>query len=175
MSGIVRKFKLHFVWQEDKEIAWLQQMASQGLHLKSANMACIYTFERGAPADISYRLDYQPHLRDDRAYAQLFEDAGWERVVHVLGWQYWRKAQQAGAPAEIFTDAASRRQLHWRVVRTMVLAISPLLLMLALAPKPMPDADATVVALAATGLIALYAWGFAMLFKRIGLWGKREA
>jgi hypothetical protein len=126
----IRKFKLHFVWQEDKEEQWLHDMARQGWHLQTANMLCIYTFVQGQPADVTYRLDYRPGVQDPH-YVQLFEDAGWERVLHVMGWEYWRKSQVQGQEAEIFTDAASKARQLWRLMSVSVAVLIPATIMLA--------------------------------------------
>lgn len=118
MSGDkVVRYKVHFVWQDDKEERWLRDMARQGLHLVKVNVLCRYVFQRGLPSDVVYRLDYV--RTRDRDYYQLFRDAGWEHVLSCLGWEYWRKAAD-GAEPEIFTDAASKADRMRRVRNTLV-------------------------------------------------------
>lgn len=108
MSGAtVVRYKLHFVWEDEKEEQWLRAMARQGLHLVKANQMCRYVFRVGAPEDVVYRLDYLPRARKDASYFQLFEDAGWEHAWACTGWQYWRKPAGGGEP-EIFTDRQSK-------------------------------------------------------------------
>lgn len=102
----------------------MQQMAAQGLHLKAANVFGIYTFIKGAPADMVYRLDYVSGLSiaylksfaRDPHYRQLMNDAGWEHVIEINGWQFWRKAIVEGQVPEIFTDAESKIAKYKRVM-----------------------------------------------------------
>lgn len=120
MSGaVVRKFKWNFVWEDDKEEAWLRGLAQQGLHLEHANSIGLYRFVKGTPQDVVYRLDYLPRLRRDENYYQLFHDAGWEHVLQCRGWQYWRKPASAGA-TEIFSDKRSKADMYRRVLGLLV-------------------------------------------------------
>ena len=74
-------FKLFFAWNEGREEAWLRAQALQGWHLASV-APFFYRFRRGEPADITYRLDFQPGggKFDKAEYLGLFRDAGWENV-----------------------------------------------------------------------------------------------
>jgi hypothetical protein len=123
MSKLVRKFKLWFVWQDEEHQQWLQEMAAQGLHLRSTNAFCLHTFERGAPADVVYRWDVR-YLGPNAEYAQLFRDAGWELVTSTVGWHCWRKARAAGASTEIFTQRADNAAKYLRVIRLLALVVS---------------------------------------------------
>lgn len=117
-AATVVRYKLHFVWEDEKEEQWLRAMARQGLHLVKANQMCRYVFRVGAPDDVVYRLDYLPRARKDTSYFQLFEDAGWEHAWACSGWQYWRKPAQGGEP-EIFTDRQSKVEKLRRVRQIM--------------------------------------------------------
>jgi hypothetical protein len=46
----IRKWKLFWAWQDEKEEAWLRQMAQEGLHLKSPGLG-MYTFQPGDAQD----------------------------------------------------------------------------------------------------------------------------
>lgn len=107
MKQVVRKFR--WFWDDaDHAIErWLESMAREGLHLKRIGcLRTLFIFERGEPAEVTYRIDFQL-WRIDQNYLQLFQDAGWERVDHLLGWQYWRVPAGKAAVAEIFTDVES--------------------------------------------------------------------
>ncbi|NVD71487.1 DUF2812 domain-containing protein [Duganella sp. BJB480] len=119
---VVRKFKLWFVWQDEKHEQWLQRMAAQGLHLRDTNCIGLHTFVRGAPADVAYRWDVGRQRRDPE-YMQLFQDAGWEYVASTMGWHCWRKTRKAGAVMEIFTDNAGRIRKYRTVLRLLALAM----------------------------------------------------
>jgi hypothetical protein len=124
-AGKVVKWKWTTVWNFEKEEAWLRERAREGLHLDHASPWGRYVFRRGAPADVVYRLDYARDAQGDRAYVQLFEDAGWELALSCMGWQYWRKAASAGAEPQIFTDRASRAAMLERVRRLVLFIAFP--------------------------------------------------
>ena len=126
----VIRFK--FFWDDADHMleSWLQDMARQGLHLhKVGVLRCWFVFRRGAPAEMSYRLDFQAR-RTKADYFQLFADAGWEHVDQVLGWQFWRAPARAGRTPEIFTDVESRIRKYQRLIWLFALAWLPLFIML---------------------------------------------
>lgn len=127
MSGkLVRKFR--WFWDDaDHAIEqWLQDMARQGLHLHSVScLRMIFVFRRGEPADVTYRIDF--HLKRTNAdYVQLFNDAGWEHVDELLGWQYWRAPAREGRSQEIFTDVESAIKKYQRLLVLFTLTLLPL-------------------------------------------------
>jgi hypothetical protein len=130
MSGnTVIKFK--WFWDDaDHAIeSWLQDMARQGLHLKRVScLRTVFVFERGAPADVTYRVDFLL-MRADPHYLQLFKDAGWEHVDQLLGWQYWRAPTRAGRATEIFTDIPSMIKKYQRVLWLFLAAWLPTVLL----------------------------------------------
>lgn len=126
---IVKKFKFCAIWSDDKIEKWLQEMAAQGLHLRSVNMFNRYTFVRGEPAQVSYCLDFVPNLNKNGDYYGLFLDAGWEHVIEFTGWQYWRKAYTKGQAPHIFTDVESKIKKFKRALGILAIASLPLVLM----------------------------------------------
>ncbi|MFC2029667.1 DUF2812 domain-containing protein [Chloroflexota bacterium] len=116
----LRKIKLFLAWQDEKEEAWLQQMAQQGWHLSSV-APLVYTFVCGDPRDDVYRLDYLTSKADYEEYKQLFQDAGWELVGEMLSWQYFRKQASAGGSNEIYTDAESKVERYRRVLAYLLI------------------------------------------------------
>jgi hypothetical protein len=172
MSGdTVVRYKVHFVWQDDKEEDWLRDMARQGLHLVKANPFCRYVFRRGAPADVAYRLDYGQRARRDPGYYQLFQDAGWEHVLSCMGWEYWRKAVDVTEP-QIFTDAASKAA-RLRRIRSILVAVGIPSLVATCNPVFLLHShtlsSGSYVGLAAivTTLAGLYVYGYRKLTRRI--------
>jgi hypothetical protein len=82
-----------------------------------------------------YRLDFfegsswKDSKKEKKVYIQLFEDAGWEYISEMGGWQYFRKHITPGEQAEIFTDSASKIQKYKRYetsLATMVAILLPL-------------------------------------------------
>jgi hypothetical protein len=105
----IRKFKWFWAWQDEAEETWLRDMSRQGWHLSSVGIPTIYDFVSGEPEDLVYRLDYQSNPRlGKEEYLQLFNDAGWEHIGEMSGWQYFRQKAQIGEQQEIYTDAESK-------------------------------------------------------------------
>jgi len=108
MEVILNKFKWFWAWQDEKEETWLQKKSQQGYHLVSVKPFGRYLFKLGDKTDYAYRLDYLTNRKDRQNYLQLFQDAGWEHVGEVTGWQYFRKHVEAGESPEIYTDVESK-------------------------------------------------------------------
>lgn len=127
-KATVTKFKWFWHDQDVEQEQWLRQMAAQGLHLRSV-AGFLWGFERGAPADMVYRVDYRagPVPAD---YVSLLEDAGWQRAAASGGWQYWRIAAAAGQTPALFTDQASRRGIFSRLLPVMFLCLVPTMMFL---------------------------------------------
>ena len=80
----ISKFKWFWAWQDEKEEAWLHEMAKEGLHLQRMGLPGSYIFEVGEPRDDYYRMDFITDRKDYQNYLQLFKDAGWE---HIEKWE----------------------------------------------------------------------------------------
>lgn len=124
-SATVKKFKWFWHDQDVEQEQWLRAMAQQGLHLKDLNVLQRWTFEKGAPADIVYRVDYD-NMRVKPEYRQLLEDAGWEQAMYWNGWQYWRTPAVDGRAPEIFTDTKSKNAKFGRLLALIALTSMPL-------------------------------------------------
>jgi hypothetical protein len=96
-------------------------MAQQGWHLQSPGVFGIYTFVRGEPHNVVYRLDYKTADKDMAEYLQLFTDAGWDYLGTMGGWRYFRKTCAEGETAEIYTDNASKIHKYQRVFFFLVI------------------------------------------------------
>lgn len=110
----------------EEEERWLREQHNRGWKLTNAAVF-LYTFERCAPEDVIYRLDFKNGEENDD-YFQLFRDYGWEYFDHNAGWLYFRKPAAEisdEADGEIFSDGLSQVELVQHVVKTRML---PLLL-----------------------------------------------
>ena len=131
MNHTTNKFRWFWAWDDEREEAWLSQMAAQGFHLVSPNPFGYYTFCQGEPRQVAYRLDYATSRYSTAEYYQLFQDAGWEHVGQMGGWQYWRKPIPSGQVApEIFTDNESKIQKYRRQLGVLVIALPIILVIL---------------------------------------------
>ncbi len=112
-----RTFKWFWPWQDERLEAWLGQMSQQGWHLAAVGWPARYTFVRGEPADLIYRLDWQEAARKEKPnYLQLFADAGWEHAGSHAGWQIFRRPAAGGPQPEIFTDVDSKAAKYDRMI-----------------------------------------------------------
>lgn len=128
-SKTITKFKVFWAWQDEREEAWLTEMASQGWHLKELSFPMVYTFEAGPPRHMAYRLDFFIDHKDFQTYLQLFRDAGWEYVGRMGSWQYFRIQAEEGQEPEIYTDPASKIQKYRRLIAFLVVFL-PIYLLL---------------------------------------------
>jgi hypothetical protein len=124
-SATVKKFKWFWHDQDVEQEHWLRSMAQQGLHLKKLNVLQQWTFEKGEPADIVYRVDFNTQSAKPE-YRLLLEDAGWEQAMEHHGWQYWRTAAVDGRAPEIFTDAKNRNAKFTRLLGLIAISSLPL-------------------------------------------------
>lgn len=152
----LRKVKLFLLWQDQKEEVWLRQMAQQGWHLTSV-APLVYTFVRGDPRDDVYCLDHLVSKVDYEEYKQLFQDAGWELVGEMMGWQYFRKPASADGPNEIYTDAESKVERYRRVLAYLVIFLPIYVVLLTIAlPGPIKLVMALIVVLWAYSAVRIY-------------------
>ncbi len=133
------KNRWFWAWQDDKEETWLREMSLSGWHLVTAAPFGRYTFLSGEARDYVYRLDFQTTAQKDHStYVKIFEDAGWEFVGAMSGWQYFRKLNQPGETMEIFTDTESKIQKYQRLLVGFVIFL-PIYFVLQTPLRSMPD------------------------------------
>ena len=123
MVQLVQKHRWFWAWDDEKEEAWLREMAKSGLHLVKPSPFGYYSFVTREPHDIAYRLDFQlsSKNKDRDSYFQMFKDADWEHVGEMSGWQYFRKEVKDGEVPEIFTDNESKIVKYQRLLGYLVI------------------------------------------------------
>ncbi len=133
METTITKHKWFWAWEDEKEEAWLSQMAASGWHLVTPGPFGVYTFESGSPRKVVYRLDYLfgSRRQDRQDYLQIFTDAGWEHVGEMANWQYFRKEVLSGEEPELYTDVKSKLKKYQRLIVVLVV-ILPIILQLPL-------------------------------------------
>lgn len=129
-SATVTKFKFFWSDQDVEQEQWLREMALRGLHLKRLNLPMIWTFVRGEPADMVYRLDFGID-KGKPEYRQLLQDAGWELAACLTGWQYWRTRAINGRSPELFTDSPSKQAKLKRLITLIVVSGIPSVILFA--------------------------------------------
>ena len=95
--------KWFWVWEFDKEEAWLNEMAMNGWALESVGLAT-YHFVRCEPGEYSVRLEMHPY---DEAYISFMQETGAEYIGRYVMWIYFRK-KTADGPFDLFSDIDSR-------------------------------------------------------------------
>lgn len=103
-------------WQEEEE--YLSDMHKKGWRLKRIGLTD-YHFEKCAPENVTYRLDYNKASVNDRdGYLQMFRDCGWEYMFNKFGYSYFRKKEEPEDNGEeIFSDSRSKIEMMSRVVK----------------------------------------------------------
>lgn len=166
MTDTKREFKWFWAWNDEKEEAWLREMAQQGWHLTKAGAFGVYTFEKGAPKDVVYRLDFKLADVDKVEYLQLFADVGWEHVGEMNGWQYFRIEVAEGETLEIYTDDASKIKKYQRLLLFLTIFL-PILSTSLFSLSEDPSSLMRVMGLISAGLLLLYVYAMVRLFLRI--------
>ena len=116
-----RQFHWFWAWDDEKEEAYLRDMALDGWHFVSVTFPGYYSFEKGKPRNDFYRLDFSANTKDKANYLQLFEDAGWNHVGEYGSWQYFRKTAVEGETLEIYTDNESKQKKYSRILLFLII------------------------------------------------------
>ena len=116
-----KQFHWFWAWDDEKEEAYLREMALDGWHFQAVTFPGYYTFEKGTPRDDFYRLDVLSNTKDKENYLQLFEDAGWDHVGEYGSWQYFRKTAVEGETLEIYTDNESKQKKYSRILLILII------------------------------------------------------
>ncbi len=95
--------KWFWVWDFEKEEAWLNGMAQNGWILESVGF-CTYHFVKCEPGEYSVRLEMHEF---DESYIQFMQETGAEFVGRMMAWIYFRKKTADGS-FDLFSDIDSR-------------------------------------------------------------------
>lgn len=95
--------KWFWVWEFEKEEAWLNEMASNGWVLDSVSY-CTYSFVRCEPGEYTVRTEMHP---DDETYVRFMEETGAEYVGRMMLWIYFRKKTEDGV-FDLYSDIDSK-------------------------------------------------------------------
>lgn len=102
-----------------KEERYLRERHKNGWKFVRVSGLGVYHFERCAPEDVVYQLDYnRDGIAHKEEYVTMFRDCGWEYLQDYVGYSYFRKAAaEMDGEEEIFCDDASRLDMMKRVFR----------------------------------------------------------
>jgi len=106
--------KWFWVWEFDKEEAWLNEMAETGWALDSVGF-CKYTFVKSEPGEYAVRIEMHDY---DQEYLDFVEETGAKYIGRMAKWIYFRKQTETGR-FEIFSDIDSRIRHLERIGKTL--------------------------------------------------------
>lgn len=117
MSDFKTVHKWSWVWDFEKEEAWLSEMAESGWVLSGVGF-CTYHFAKSEPGEYTIRLEMHAA---DAAYLNFMSETGAEYVGRVFQWIYFRRKSSYGS-FDLFSDIDSRIR-HLDNIGKMLLAI----------------------------------------------------
>jgi hypothetical protein len=162
----IKKFRLFWAWEDEREEIWLREMSQQGWHLQKVALPGIYTFEQGEPRDYVYRLDYTSAMKKTDDYYSLFRDAGWVHLGEMNSWQYFRKEAIAGEAPEIYTDNESKMQKYRRVMGFLLIFL-PIVLINIVNMSHIESRTASALLWLNFVLLGFYVFGMIKMYLRI--------
>ena len=107
-----RERKWFWVWEFEKEEAWLNRMAESGWVLDKVGF-CKYEFIRCEPGAYAVRLEMH---EADEAYIAFMEETGAEYIGRVMQWVFFRKKLSDGL-FDLFSDIDSRLEHLNKIAR----------------------------------------------------------
>ena len=125
----MEKFKWFFAGQDEKEEAWLREMALSGQHLESLRVPGFYRFSSGKPRNDFFRLDFiKTPMNDLTAYHKTINTAGWEYVGQMNSWQYLRRSAKKNEIPELHGNDEAKAEKYQRLMVFLVGSIPFLLI-----------------------------------------------
>ena len=120
-----KQFRWFTIFEYEKEQDYLREMHLSGWKFVKVRGLGMYYFEKCAPQDVVYQLDYnEDGLANKDEYLKMFDDCGWEYIQDHVGYSYFRKAVAGdGIAEEIFCDEESRFQMMQRVMKGRMLPL----------------------------------------------------
>lgn len=120
-----KQFKWFTIFDYEKEQDYLREMHKSGWKFVKVRGLGMYYFEKCAPEDVIYQLDYnEDGLAHKEEYLKMFDDCGWQYIQDYMGYSYFRKAvADDGKADEIFCDEESRFQMMQRVMKGRLLPL----------------------------------------------------
>lgn len=119
--------KLFWVWDHEKERAFLEDMAKQGYRLKNVRFGS-YDFIESTSEERIYQFDFKGlDKMPEEEYLQLYEDSGWDLDAKFGGWYYFSKAvTEDEIDLSIFNDTASKKAKYKRLLIYLMIVGFPL-------------------------------------------------
>ena len=126
MNRTIRKW--FWVWDEDKEKAFLEDVALKGYKLVRVGFGK-YTFEDGNTKKLAYQFDFKGFSKmKEKEYLQLYEDAGWNFTARFGNWYYFSREVNEGEQVDLslFNNNESRGAKYRRLLAFLLIVGFPL-------------------------------------------------
>lgn len=125
MGKTVRKW--FWVWNEDKEKDFLEEMALKGLRLVRVGFGK-YIFEEDEPKKMIYQFDFKGIGKmKEGEYLQIYEDAGWQFMSRFGSWYYFaREWNEEELDLSLFSNNESKRAKIKRILLFLLITGVPL-------------------------------------------------
>lgn len=125
MKKTVRKW--FWVWNEDKEKYFLEEMALKGFRLVKVGLG-EYVFEEDQPKKLIYQFDFKGFDKiEEEEYLQIYEDAGWKFISRFGSWYYFAHEWSEEEPdLSLFSNNESKRAKYRRLLLLLVIIGIPL-------------------------------------------------
>lgn len=119
--------KLFWVWDHEKERAFLEDMAEKGYRLEQVRFGS-YDFSESKSEKRIYQFDFKGlNKMPEDEYLQLYEDSGWDLDAKYGGWYYFSKAvTDEEIDLSIFNDIASRKAKYKRLLTYLMIVGFPI-------------------------------------------------
>jgi len=124
--------KTFFLWEYEKEEAWLNEMAGEGWMLIRTGFRK-YVFENGTPEEYTYRLellDKDMHSPESSSYLDFLKETGIEVVGKCSHWVYLRcktadcKFDPADRPLYNLTHLLKLQEFFSKLHHTFIVVVA---------------------------------------------------
>ena len=102
LSKIVRKWRPVDYWQIGENESWFQDMAREGLHLKSMGYT-MAKFEREEPKKTRYRIDIYQGEYANKEQKKFYTENGWDFVTNYGEFNIYSSPEDVNSP-ELHSD-----------------------------------------------------------------------
>ena len=93
----MNKLKFFFIWQDDKEEAWLNDLSTKGQRLDSVSFPFTYHFSSDASKKYTHHLNAPKGPETSlEAFKETFQKSGWKHIGRMNGWHYFQKEASSG-------------------------------------------------------------------------------
>ena len=126
----MNKFKLFFIWQDDKEEAWLNDLSVKEMRLDSVSFPFTYHFSSNDLKKYEYQLNTPKGPETSlELFNETFQKSGWENIGRMNGWHYFRK-EVSGENDPLLDWKNRSKAAHYQGYMMALVGLLPFLLII---------------------------------------------